>query len=208
MKAKADTLSKGSSLALQRGEWTQVSFNEYVLAFLRAEQQTNVAQEIARQPSMGPRISSALDAPDLTDSEQNWLRLRLLNVIRSRYIAEIPGDTVWHTVRSLTDDDLPNLFVTRHATWTSIADNNELGAVARRKPIPLRQQPSGWTPVILWGHERAGPFTIIEGNHRLVSYVSSGGGGLKIPVLVGLSATSCYWHPPDPARVLVLDMWQ
>lgn len=42
----------------------------------------------------------------------------------------------------------------------------------------------------LWGHDRSGPYTILEGNNRLTAYESTGRTGkLSLPVLVGLSAT-------------------
>jgi hypothetical protein len=59
----------------------------------------------------------------------------------------------------------------------------------------MHSPPSNWGTPILWGHDRKGPFTIIEGNHRLVAYASQANkSGLSVPVFVGLSKTPCFWH--------------
>jgi hypothetical protein len=151
-------------------------------------------------------IPTLLDAPNLNDPEQNHDRLRLAYVIRSRFIREIPPDTVWYEVRYLTDKELPELYVVAHAAWMDLADNNELFKVAARKREQLSTESPNWAPIILWGHDKNGPFTIIEGNHRLVAYAGSGKRGLKIPVFVGLSRTPCFWHIPDKRKFIGWDM--
>ena len=84
-------------MGLPDGQWAAVIFNDYALAFLRAEQDTGVAELIAANPSFGPTISQALaDTADTANGDQNWLRLRVLNLLRCRYVGEIPPDTAWH----------------------------------------------------------------------------------------------------------------
>jgi hypothetical protein len=195
-------------MALSQAFWKPVSYNKFVLDFLLAERTTNLAQRRQTIPITDAALSKLLDSPDLADLDENWTRVRLLNMLRNVYLAEIPPDTQWSEVADLTDDDIDNLYVVREGTWTDARDNNELRQVAARKPLHLLAPPTKWKRVILWGHAQSGPFTILEGNHRLVSYVSSQSAGLKIPVIVGISSTYCYWHPPDPLRAIVADMWK
>ena len=90
--------------------------------------------------------------------------------------------------------------------WTDPADQNELVKVGARKHFQLTNPPSEWGSIVLWGHAKQGPFTIIEGNHRLTAYVGGGGVGLDIPVLVGLSPLKCHWHILDASPLLMQDL--
>jgi hypothetical protein len=179
-----------------------------VLAWLRAERHSRLAAALLRFPApvWQPGLTNLLDQADLNDPEQNRARLRLLYVIRNIYVLEIPPDTEWYEVASLTDADLAELHAVNHQTWTDANDRNELQSVAMRKRLAMSSDPSTWDPPILWGHDRSGPFTILEGNNRLTAYAGSGRTGLSIPVLVGLSAMKCVWHILDGATPLVGDL--
>lgn len=51
---------------------------------------------------------------------------------------------------------------------------------------------------ILWGHSRAGPFTIPQGNHKLTALSGSPHPkDFALAVYVGLSSAACYRHLPD-----------
>lgn len=195
-------------MTIKRMLWKPVSVHRFVLLFLLAERDTNLAPFRNADPQL---VDSLLDAPDLANSTDNQLRMRLLYLMRCRYVGEIPADTIWYEVQNLTDDDLGSLYVTRHASWTAPTDNNELLEVAKRLPAAMRSPPSSWRSIILWGHDRLGPFSIIEGNHRLVSYAASRTSlseRLRIQVLVGLSPSLCYWHPLDPPTFVMADLWK
>jgi len=177
-----------------------------VLAWLRAERNGYVAQV---QPQTGlsvVEIAALLDNPNLENSDQNRARLRLLYWARNLFVLEIPADTEWFEVRNLRHEHIGELLVVNHPAWTDIADKNELHNVAKRKAKPMRKPLFEWDPPILWGHDRNGPFTIMEGNNRLVSYVCSGQTDLDIPVFVGLSRLKCLYHLPDQAGPLIRDM--
>jgi hypothetical protein len=196
-------------MSLADGQWLRVSIHTMALEYLRAERDTHLATVRVHLPSLisDADLDRLLENADLSNPLHNHSRLRLLYLMRNVYIGEIPPDTEWYEVHSLTDQDLHNLYVTRYDTWTDQSDNNELGLVAARREEPAKTAPDQWKRVILWGHEKAGPFTIIEGNHRLVGYVANKSGGLNIPVLIGLSPTPCYWHPLDPPGILMADLW-
>jgi hypothetical protein len=195
-------------VTLATKHWSRVSVHKVVLAFLIAERATNVAQAQRDAPDLIASLDAPklLDMPDLSDPEQNHDRLRLLYVIRSRFAREIPPDTHWYEVSNLTDDELSELYVVAHAAWTDPVDQNELLNVAKRKNEKMSDPPANWPPIILWGHSEKGPFTIIEGNHRLVSYARSGQHDLSIPVFVGLSPTLCFWHILDNRKYIGWDM--
>ncbi len=124
------------------------------------------------------------------------------------FVGEIPADTEWYAVDSLTDEDLPELRAVNHPDWTNPADANELLKVAARKQCVLEAEPQNWESPILFGHDQTGPFTILEGNSRLTAYARSGQSGLNIPVLVGVSRLPCIWHIIDKCHVLAYDLWK
>jgi hypothetical protein len=173
-----------------------VTLHCVVLAWLRAERH----KWASKRPAL-------LDDPDLDSPTENRHRLRLLYAIRGFFVMEIPPDTVWYEVRNLQHAHLGELHAIDIAGWTDRADRNEIVKVAMRKPSPLRKPPPEWELPILWGHSRAGPFTILEGNTRLSAYAGSGLSDLDIPILVGLSPMMCLWHIHDACGPLMQDMY-
>jgi hypothetical protein len=63
-----------------------------------------------------------------------------------------------------------------------------------------------WSPVCVY--TKAGPFTIIEGNHRLVAYAGSPKAGLNISALAGLSQNNFYFRLSDLPRLVLHDLWK
>jgi len=183
-------------------KWTPVSIHEVVAEFLKSERDTAAG-------FIQSAMTSIIDNPDLTNSLQNHLRLKLLFIIRRWIVGEIPLDTIWYEVQNLTDQELNELHVIARCGWDDPGDRNELRKVAMRKPEKLISGPIDWRRPVLWGHSKDGPFTIIEGNHRLIAYASnSSTSGLKISALVGLSPTPCTYHIHDPADVIARDLWK
>ncbi len=189
-------------MSLAAKSWRPVSVHDVVAEFLLSERDKSA--RILPQESM-----VVVDNPNTNDPAENHFRLRLLYYFRCFLVAEIPPDTQWFEVRSLTDYELVELRVIGRCGWDDPADANELVRVARRRPQPLRDDVATWRKPILWGHGRAGPFTILEGNNRLTAYVTTNNPpGLSISVLVGLSPTPCCFHMPDPPNVLANDLWK
>ena len=186
-------------MALANQQWRPISVYEMVCEFLRSE----------RHKFPGERLTY-IDAPHLHDPLANHARLRMLYRIRAGLIGEVPPDTQWFNVEVLSENELGELLVIGRCGWDDDAkDSNELLKVAIRKPQKLTKPFQSWPKLILWGHDRTGPFTILEGNNRLTAYVSTAcGSGLRIPVIVGLSPTPCAWHKPDPAMILCNDLWK
>ncbi len=193
-------------MSFERKEWATVSLHEVVLHWLRAERHSNVAAVLATELLLVPTVNCILDNANLDDAVQNRLRLRLLYRIRNNFVLEIPPDTAWYKVRNLTHQDLGTLYAVNFHSWRDPADNNELLKVAERKKLQLATPPSAWEPPILWGHDKTGPFTIIEGNNRLTAYAASGNADIDIPVYVGLSPLACHWHVLDQTGLLLYDL--
>jgi hypothetical protein len=76
--------------------------------------------------------------------------------------------------------------------------------VAELKPEPLLKPPPACERPILWGHKKSGPFTIFEGNHRLIGYAAQAEcPALSVPVLIGLSRSACVaWHVVDAMALI------
>jgi hypothetical protein len=183
--------------------WRRVTVHEVVAAFLRSERYKFTMVPLD--------VLALIDHPNIVDPSQNHARLRYLASIRRQLLGEIPPDTRWYKVWTLIDAELPEIYVIGRCGFDDPygRDRNELQRVASRRPEPMNSQPSTWGTPILWGHDRTGPFTIIEGNHRLIAYASQGQkSGLSVPVFVGLSNTPCFWHIFDAPNKLVNDFWK
>jgi hypothetical protein len=189
-------------MSLAAKEWTGVSIHKIMLAWLRAERSKLTAFVEAEF------LSRLLDHPDLRNADENRVRLRLFYCIRNAFFVEIPPDTEWYEVCNLTDDDLVELRAINYPDWTDPADDNELAKVAARKKIVLCDLPSAWEPPILFGHDMNGPFSILEGNHRLTAYARSQRCELSIPVFVGLSPMRCLWNLADKTTPLMQDLFR
>ena len=178
-------------MGLSSQEWLPAEAAEVWLAFLRAEWDSmrNVTARHDR---------SLIDKPDLDSLAQNDLRRRILGAWRDPLLLRIPGDTRWHRVRFLNDAHLDDLLVIGSSDWVDGSDRNELRRVAARRPQELRTPPANWSQPVLWSHDQDGPFSILEGNHRLTGYVVTPAlGPLHVECFVGLSPTPCIWHLPD-----------
>jgi hypothetical protein len=93
-----------------------------------------------------------------------------------------------------------------HPTVTNNANTCELLKAAPQLKWQLTKPPSSWNTTILWGHSKSGPFTILEGNHRLAAYADSGQSVPDIPVFVGLSPIACVYHRLDNSGTLLRDI--
>ncbi|MGD8328234.1 MAG: hypothetical protein PVJ49_02280 [Acidobacteriota bacterium] len=185
---------------LRDQSWNPISIHRVVLNFLRSEPHH-------WQDLLPERLHRVVDDPDLDSGEQNAARWRLLHYYRRYLVGEIPPDTAWYEVRHLEDAHLAELMVISRSAFFN-GPPFDLREVSARKPIPLQTPPEQWQPPILWGHSEDGPFTILEGNHRLTAYAAAPTGTLSIPSYVGISTMPCHWHALDPPRELVHDMWR
>jgi hypothetical protein len=177
------------NLALAAESWTPVPKDAVILSFLRSE-----------WGKIRANASRALiDNTDIDDRFQNNARTKLLWDIRGGLIRDIPGDTAWFAVRFLRQRHLDELHAIRFGEWNGPDDLNELRQVALRRPESLRvgSNIESWEP-ILWSHSRDGPFTVLEGNHRLTALRGSSQiHDFQMVTYVGTCASMCRWHRPD-----------
>lgn len=187
--------------------WKSVTIHVVVLEWLRAERKKIRVDLLMRVGKTAEDFARLLDSPDLCNFDENRHRLRFLYGIRNLYVLEIPPDTEWYEVSNLNHEHTKRLYAVNNQAWNDTGDKNELYKVAARKRLAMEKPTSQWERPILWGHDRDGPFTIIEGNHRLAAYAFSGLTDLNISVLVGISPMKCYHHPPDQSEALIYDMF-
>jgi hypothetical protein len=194
-------------MPLSDREWVSVSVHEVVLAWLRAERGIYFQ---THQIGGEQNAAILLDRPDLTNTDHNRDRFKILNTTRHLFIGELPPDVDWYRVTSMTNDDLHQLHAVYYDGWNDPSgrdDNNILTVARRQEPITLMTSPDLWESPILLGHSKNGPFSILEGNHRLTAYVQSGQTNLDIPVYIGLSQLKCYWNILDhPTYPLIQDL--
>lgn len=179
----------GARLSAER--WHPVSNAEACLAFIQAEWDKE-----AERTAWYDRV--LIDSPNLDDPAENAIRRLILGTWRAPLLDRIPTDTEWFRVEVLREGHLDQVYVIGSDDWRDPADHNELLKVGRRRGKSLDKVPAEWHPPLLWGHTREGPFTILEGNNRLVNYAgSSMRPPLEIPCFIGLSPSACVWHEPD-----------
>jgi hypothetical protein len=146
--------------------WTAISIHCVVLEFLRAEREKHF--------SFYPPWLPLIDNPNPNDPMENHRRLRLSYLKRAIFMFEIPPDTQWYEVHSLTENEADELYVAARYNPQWDAAGNKLDKVA-------------------------GPFTIVEGNHRMLAWAHANPRPqLNISVYVGLSPSYCCWHFADP----------
>ncbi len=179
---------------LAKQKWEKVTIHQVYHTYLKNEFEKCIQH-------FGPHAvtnKELVDNPDFDNESQNCKRLVLL-CFRAPILIQIPCSTVWYKVSSLKQSHLNELIVIGRCGWDDHNDQNELLNVAKRKKEKLNSSPAEWNTPILWGHTKEGPFTIIEGNHRLVAYASlQNGPELNISFYVGLSNEYCFLHLPDP----------
>ena len=179
-------------MPLETENWNRVEYPEVIWAFLKAETQK------AGISADDPLVAS----PKLADSAENERRLRLLHKLRFKILDAIPRHTLWYKVTSLREEHLPQLcFIGSADRWNVLDDVNEFELVAKRMDGPLLANPSDWQPTILWGHTKAGPFTIIEGNNRFLGLACQNPRPeVELETYVGLSPDWFHWHRPEQPR--------
>jgi hypothetical protein len=210
--------------------WTDdnvVSVHEVYLAFLKAEK--HKIEEAACQQGWtdlmrrctGLTLQEALgliDSPTLDNATQNHQRLCLLYLLgRWKILSNLPPDTKWFRATFLEPSDLNTLNAIavpgnsdpenpepEDHRLPKVVDWYESRQGSREEEFNLDRSanPEGWDNFILWGHERNEELTILEGNHRLISYHREVARGetlqpFRCAVYVGLSPLPSCWHRPD-----------
>ncbi len=185
---------------LSEEQWIEVDAHLPYLAYLKAEWDKPDVRPFTRWVER-----RLITHPDVNDWSQNHLRGCLLWAIRGALLQRVPMDTKWYEVKYLRREHLGELRVIGRCEWDDPSDKNEVLSVAKRKPLPIDNAVASWESPLLWGHNKAGPFTILEGNHRLTAIAGSAS---DLPVnwscYVGISNGTCFWHLADPLTDIAL----
>lgn len=194
---------------LRDEQWQECTFAEITDGWLRAEQHKLREKFVEwKRPDLVRRLDRHLArAPDFSDDDANADQVELLASFRAPLLNGIPANTAWFRVSSLRNIHLEQIHVIGRCGWEDQgqSDHNEVRHVAKRKVKKgetwnIERGPDSWGFLLLWGHHRGGPFTILEGNNRLVEYAATPGApDFAVPVYIGLSPNYCFWHLPDPA---------
>jgi O-antigen/teichoic acid export membrane protein len=161
-------------------------------------------------------LHSVVATPDVEDDEENSVRRALFNVRHGQLWRELPNDTQWFEAE-IRPDDLDRLQVFPRAQWRRLAVGNyALPQIAQRVLDERYRQRTNETfldkiddlrthlrqdfvggAVLLIGVSEGGPFTILDGNHRLVAAMLTSHDSLKrFRFFCGLSSrmARCCWH--------------
>lgn len=169
-------------------------------------------------------LDTLVTTPDLGDDHENQVRRALLNVRHGALWRELPEDTEWFEAE-IQPNDLQRLRVFPRAQWRKLAlgdfgirhvcqrvfedrDRDPAAEAFREKIADLRSRLTEGAvadAVLLIGLSENGPFTILDGNHRLVAamLVSPDVVG-RLRFYCGLSPKmgQCCWYQTSPWTLL------
>ena len=163
----------------------QVSESEVIAEFLKNDFHS---PEFARYRDA---VNGLVTSPDLQNQDDNEVRRALFNVRHAALWRELPEDTEWFEAE-IRSADLFRIRVFPRAQWRKVAARGDYGitrvaervsqhrereALARafrEKIDDLREhlrQDGATGAVLLIGRDGSGPFTVLDGNHRLVAAI-------------------------------------
>ncbi len=208
--------ANGAIRTLGTEAWTPVTVHEVFATFCRSERDriTRFLDDLKARGTLSASeadaLRTAVERPDREDPRLRHLRMRAVYLVRAPLLGEIPPDTLWYAVSHLEREHLGELRVIGRCGWDKPSHRNELEAVVACGAVGAEPvHPETWDRrLILWAHSRRGPYTILEGNHRLVALRSASPvPSLRVTVLVGLSPSSCLLHRMDDGRPLLYGLW-
>ncbi len=187
----------------------QVPEEEVIAEFLRTDfssPEFELYQSLAR----------LVTDPDLEDSAQNELRRALFYIRHGALWRELPQDTRWFEV-AIRRKDLARTYVFPRAHWRRLAAGNfaltEVVQHIRTEPSKniadeafrakmrslrsLIDQNAELGAILLIGQNEKGPFTILDGNHRMAAaMLLSSDAAQRFRVFCGLSSRMdrCCWY--------------
>jgi hypothetical protein len=194
----------------------RVSENEVITAFLKSEVHNPEFEEY-REASR-----ALLTNPDFNNADQNAKRRALLFIRHDALWRELPRSTEWIEVE-VCAADLARIRVFPRAQWPKLARGDfALSEIARSvasgrhlaeesffsKIADLRRwlaQDAEAGAVLLIGITESGPFTILDGNHRLLAAtLTSPQAVQRLTFFCGLSPrmAECCWYETNVVTLL------
>lgn len=159
-------------------------------------------------------------SPDFSDARENKLRRALLFLRRGRLWRELPADTEWwevelepkalselrvfprnHWLRFAGDGFGLTEMIGRIRPWVEANPAQPFAAKLRSLMADFSVSDKHGGPVLLIGTAASGPFTIIEGNHRIAAafMISPPEALRRFRFLCGFSSrmVDCCWYRTD-----------
>lgn len=187
----------------------RVSEDEVIAEFLKSDFHRPEFEEYKQI------LGDIVTRPNLLDASENAKRRALLFTRHLSLWHEIPSETQWYEVE-VNACDISQIRAFPRAQWRRLARGNfaitkiaqSLGAQRAALPEPfiakidaigqrLSQGPIGFGAVILIGMTESDPFTVLDGNHRLVAALHTSPENItKLRFMCGLSSrmTECCWY--------------
>jgi O-antigen/teichoic acid export membrane protein len=196
----------------------RVSEDEVIAEFLKSDFNKSAFKEYRES------LSELVIKPDLYDASENAKRRALLFTRHLSLWSELPKGTEWFEVE-VRPPDLGQIRVFPRARWRKLARGNfaVLAVVERIRTFSsqnvvedsfllkiaamrdwLGQETAPAGAVLLIGLNESEPFTILDGNHRLVAATLTSPGSVhKFRFLCGLSPrmTECCWYRTNVATL-------
>jgi O-antigen/teichoic acid export membrane protein len=199
-----DTLPSDEIRTIRR-----VTEDEVIAEFLHNDFQNQEFEEYRSS------LSSLVSKPNFLNADENAKRRALLFIRHGSLWRELPRTTEWFEV-AIREQDLTKIRMFPRAHWRKIARGNYAiqqisksiasgrakGVVDEvflakiedlRKHLPKESNPGA---VLLIGMTEAGPFTVLDGNHRLMAATLTPGTMGKLRFYCGLSPDmiNCCWY--------------
>jgi O-antigen/teichoic acid export membrane protein len=195
----------------------RISEDEVIAEFLKTDFSNSAFEEYHET------LSGLVTAPRLDDAGENARRRALLFVRHFALWRELPAGTEWFEV-AIGAADLAQIRVFPRAQWRKLAQgnfnitgiaerlrtfrsHNMAGAAFVSKIAALREglrEDADPGAVLLIGLNESEPFTVLDGNHRLVAAIlTSPETVLRFRFLCGLSPrmTECCWYRTNVATL-------
>jgi O-antigen/teichoic acid export membrane protein len=195
----------------------RVSEDEVIAEFLRNDGRSSAFD--AYQEALAPLMEN----PDFANATQNAKRRALLFIRHGALWRELPKGTEWFEVQ-MDSMSLDRTRVFPRAQWRKLARGDyAIGEVAQRIASAASGKASEerffskiqdlrrWLPeeanpgaILLIGLDGTGPFTILDGNHRLVAATLTSSETLqKLRFFCGLSPkmAQCCWYRTNPSTL-------
>jgi len=131
------------------GIWKEVERDEIVWAWLKAEARNSNHQFVkCYKEIMGEVGDIELNNPSFSDTKQNEDRMTVFNRVRGEYYLWKPihENTKWYRTKIVINNPFRHIYGPYPPKDVYSCDNLD--------------------GIILWGHEKKGPFIVLEGNHR------------------------------------------
>ena len=170
------------------------------------------------------KLNDIVTAPNLSQEDENQLRRALLFIKHGSLWRELPHDTEWFEVE-IAPADLPRIHAFPRAHWRKIARGNfditRIAELVRAGAcnefldddflLKIHHLRTGMNTdaiggaVLLIGRNESGPFTILDGNHRLLAAMLASSQALqKFHFFCGLSPNmdDCCWFETNVSTLM------